>query len=142
MNMATKTDIFKRYLGEYLKANKQRKGEIIKHINDVAGLHPQSIIRWFRVQQKRHPLDYETRGRPVYYTPDVTAALKEIWTMSGELCGDNLAGLLAPYVTALTRACQWTYQKTRRTGLRELQPPHTNDTTIYLLVLVLSSKVF
>jgi len=45
----------------------------------------------------------------VYYTPDVTAALKEIWTLSGELCGDNLAGLLVPYLTALTRSSQWTY---------------------------------
>jgi len=66
-------------------------------------------IRRFRVQQRRHPLDTEARGRPVYYTPDVTAALKEIWTLSGELCGDNLAGLLVPCVTALTRSSQWTY---------------------------------
>jgi len=65
MNMATKTDIFKRYLSEYLKANKQSEGEIIKHFNGVVGLHPKSIIRRFRVQQKRHPLDTEVRGRPV-----------------------------------------------------------------------------
>jgi len=109
MNMATKTDIFKRYLGEYLKANKQRKGEIIKHISDVTGLHPKSIIRRFKVLQRRHPLDEESRGRPVYYTPDVTAALKEIWTMSGELCGDNLASLIPSYVIALERGGQWTY---------------------------------
>jgi hypothetical protein len=109
MNMATKQDIFKRYLTEYLKATKQRKGEIIKHINDVTMLHPKSIIRRLRVLQKKHPLDSEARGRPVYYTPDVTAALKELWLMSGELCGDNLAGLLPEYVRALTRDRQWTY---------------------------------
>jgi hypothetical protein len=45
----------------------------------------------------------------VYYTPDVTAALKELWLMSGELCGDNLAGLIPEYVRALTRDGQWTY---------------------------------
>jgi hypothetical protein len=109
MNMATKQDIFKRYLAEYLKATKQRKGDIIKHINDVTELHPKSIIRRFRVLQKKHPLDTEARGRPVYYTPDVTAALREIWDISGELCGDNLASLLPEYVRALTRDRQWTY---------------------------------
>lgn len=109
MNMATKTDIFHRYLAEYLKATKQRKGEIIRHINDVIGLHPKSIIRRFCVLQKKHPLDTEARGRPVYYTPDVTAALKELWSLSGELCGDNLAGLLPEYVRAMTRDRQWTY---------------------------------
>ena len=109
MNMTTKTDIFKRYLGEYLKVKKERKGEIIKHINDVVGLHPKSIIRRFCVLQKKHPLDTETRGRPAYYTPDVMAALKELWDMSGELCGDNLAGLIPDYIRALTRDKQWTY---------------------------------
>ena len=109
MNMTTKTDIFKRYLGEYLKVKKERKGEIIKHINDVVGLHPKSIIRRFCVLQKKHPLDTETRGRPAYYTPDVMAALKELWDMSGELCGDNLAGLIPDYIRALTKDKQWTY---------------------------------
>jgi hypothetical protein len=109
MNMATKTDIFKRYLTEYLKASKQRKGEIIKHVSDVIGMHQKSIIRRFRVLQKKHPLDTEARGRPVYYTPDVTAALKELWGLSGELCGDNLAGLLPEYVRSLIRDRQWTY---------------------------------
>jgi hypothetical protein len=109
MNMATKTDIFKRYLGEYLKADKQRKGEIISHLNDVIGLHPKSIIRRFSTLQKKHPLDTEARGRPVYYTPNVTAALKELWSLSGEVCGDNLAGLLPEYVKALTKDRQWTY---------------------------------
>ena len=110
MNMTTKTDIFKRYLGEYLKVKKERKGEIIKHINDVVGLHPKSIIRRFCVLQKKHSLDTETRGRPAYYTPDVMAALKELWDMSGELCGDNLAGLIPDYIRALTRDKQWTYE--------------------------------
>lgn len=109
MNMATKQDIFKRYIEEYLKATKARKGEIIGHVKDVTGLHPKSIIRRFYKLQQKHPLDNETRGRPVYYTPDVTAALKEIWIMSGELCGDNLAGLLPEYVRALTKDRQWTY---------------------------------
>jgi len=109
MNMATKQDIFRRYLSEYLKASKERKGEIIRHINDVVRLHPKSIIRRFHKLQQKHPLDSETRGRPVYYTPDVTAALKELWVMSGELCGDNLAGLIAEYVRVLIRDRQWTY---------------------------------
>jgi hypothetical protein len=109
MIMATKKDIFKRYIAEYLKANKQRKGEIIRHINDVTCLHPKSIIRRFCTLQKKHPLDTKQRGRPVYYTPDVTAALKELWSLSGELCGDNLAGLLPEYVSSLIKDRQWTY---------------------------------
>lgn len=109
MIMATKRDIFQRYIAEYLKAHKARKGEIISHIVDVTGLHPKSIIRRFRRLQLTHPLSSETRGRPVYYTQDVTAALHELWCMSGELCGDNLAGLIPEYVRLLTKQHQWTY---------------------------------
>lgn len=109
MNMATKSDIFQRYVAEYLQATKQRKGEIIRHIHDVVGLHPKSICRRFKRLQYKHSLETESRGRPVYYTPDVTAALKELWVMSGELCGDNLADLLPEYVRALVTQNQWTY---------------------------------
>ncbi len=80
MNMATKKNIFEEKLAEWLKANgdKKQRGEIARHICFVTGMHPKSISRRFKKLQLRDPAHEETRGRPVYYTPDVTAALKDV----------------------------------------------------------------
>lgn len=49
----------------------------------------------------------ENRGRPEYYTPDVTAALKELWDMVGEPCGENFHPLIVDYVKVLERDGYW-----------------------------------
>ena len=79
MTVDTKNNIFKRYQGEYWKATKERKGEILTHIADVVGMHKKSIIRKFRTLQLRDPAKQEGRGRRVYYDNAVTAALRNVW---------------------------------------------------------------
>jgi len=78
MTMATILEVFERYLGEYLKAPKQRKTEILSTVCELTGLHRKAAIRKFRVLQFRFISQPDRRGRPVVYTPDVTAALKDI----------------------------------------------------------------
>jgi hypothetical protein len=43
----------------------------------------------------------------LYYTPDVTAALRDVWELSGELCAELLHGSTQLYGTELMRAHTW-----------------------------------
>jgi len=107
MNMATKNCIFQRYLEEYLKADKHHKGEILDHVCDVIKIHRKAAIRRFCVLQMKDSTLVEVRGRPVFYTPDVTVALKDLWDTASEPCGENLYGVIPEYVAILERDKMW-----------------------------------
>ncbi len=109
MTMATKNNIFKEYLSEYLKANKKNKGEILKHVCFVTKIHNKSAIRKFRVLQLSDSCKKEKRGRAMFYTPDVIAALHEIWEMAGKICGELLHPVIKEYVEILIRDKMWKY---------------------------------
>lgn len=105
--MATKKNIYKEKLEEYLKADNVRKGEILDAVIEVTGLHRKSAIRRFKVLRLQDSEASEKRGRPVYYTPDVTAALKDIWKAASESCGENLHAVIGEYVKILQRDNMW-----------------------------------
>ena len=107
MNMATKNSIFERYLHEYLREDRERKGEILDLVTDVVGIHRKSAVRTFRRLQFRDSAHQETRGRPVYYTTDVTAALCEVWGAANEPCGELLHPMIPEYVSTLKRDRLW-----------------------------------
>ncbi len=88
MNMTTKKDIFTRYLSEYLKADKQRKGQILKTVCDITLMHKKAAIRKFKKLQMRRGHDPKKRGRKTYYTPDVSVALRTVWTAASQICGE------------------------------------------------------
>ena len=124
MDTATKNDIFERYLREYLKADKQRKGEIIGHITDVTGMHQKSVIRKMRRLQVRDPAHEETRGRPTYFTKDVDAALYTVWDTANKPCGELLFSMIAEYVSILRRDDMWTHSD-EATGKLSAMKEHT-----------------
>lgn len=107
MNMATKNDIFARYLKEYLKAPRARKSEILEHVVDVTRMHRKAAIRKFRMLQFRDWSWQEGRGRSVYYTKDVDAALETIWGAANEPCGELLHPMIHEYVFLLNRDKLW-----------------------------------
>lgn len=112
MNMETKQAVFERYREEYFKARKQpgkRKTltSIIDTIISVTGLSRKAVIRTFHRLQMRDPAHSEGRGRHVYYTPDTTAALKDIWEVGSEVCGELLHPMVAEYVSILDRDNMW-----------------------------------
>ncbi len=107
MNMATKNEIFKEHLKHYLAANKLGKSEILTHVCVVTGTHRKAAIRTFRRIQLRDPATSERRGRHVYYTKDVDAALNTIWEAANEPCGELLYPLINDYVSILIRDKQW-----------------------------------
>ena len=119
MNMTTKKDIFSSRLPEWLKANgdRRKRGEITRAVSLVTGLHPKSVSRSFkRAQMRDHGLT-ETRGRPVVYGPDVTAALRTIWEAGNEPCGENLYPVIAEYVAILKRDGDWDHRESATESL-------------------------
>ncbi|MFZ3054456.1 MAG: hypothetical protein WA091_00530 [Minisyncoccales bacterium] len=111
--MTTKNSIFEKHLKQWLVArkNKKKRGEIIKHICFVTGVHPKSIPRSFKRIQMRGIGQKDKRGRNVFYTPDVIAALKEVWDIGSEPCAENLHGILKDYVYILIRDKAWKYNQ-------------------------------
>lgn len=107
--METITNIFKEHLNQYLKANKQGKSKILKHVCFVTKMHAKSSIRKFRRLQLKDPYKVERRGRHEYYGSDVTVALKEVWGAGNEVCGELLFGNINEYVTIFKRDNVWKY---------------------------------
>lgn len=109
MNMTTKNNIYEEHLSEWLKARKDKKKRsgIVENICFIAGVHPKSVPRSFRRIQMRRVGSEERRGRKELYTPDVIAALKDVWETASEPCAENLQGVLSDYVRILTRDKAW-----------------------------------
>lgn len=107
MTMQTKNDIFNEHSSQYWKADKYEKGEILSHVCAVTKIHRKAAIRKFRFLQVKDPCKVEARGRSMYYTPDVTAALKDIWEDDDEVCGELLHPMITEYVEILKRDNMW-----------------------------------
>ena len=125
MNMTTKKDIFERYLNEYLKADKQRKGEILKTVCNITLMHQKAAIRKFKRLQMRRGRDPEKRGRKTYYTPDVSVALKTIWKAASEICGELIQPIIAEYVTILKRDKMWSHSEVTTAKLLQMSEATT-----------------
>ncbi len=111
MNMANRQAVFEEKLAEYLKASKARKREILDGVCEVTGMHRKAAIRKFKRLQRAHPLDTDHRGRPVAYTPDADAALRDIWDAANELCGELLHAVIDEYVRSLKRDTLWRHSE-------------------------------
>jgi hypothetical protein len=109
MNMITKNNIYREHLKKWLNARKDKKvrGEIIRHICFISGVHPKSVPRSFRRIQLSEAGIADCRGRKEYYTPDAIAALKYVWDAAGEPCAENLHGILSDYVKIFIRDGDW-----------------------------------
>lgn len=121
MTMETKENIFKEHLEEYLKADKERKGEILSSVCLIAKMHRKACIRKFRTLQLRDPYKQEKRGRSEYYTPDVTVALKEIWEIGNEVCGELLRPVIGEYIDILVRDKIWKHGDNATAKLRAMK---------------------
>jgi len=114
MKMETKQEVFNRYKDEYYKAKSFKEGrsrqtEILDIVESVTKMGRKSIIRAFNRIQMKDPYKSDNRGRLVYYTGDVTVALKCIWEVGGEVCGELLHPVFKEYVSILKRDNMWKY---------------------------------
>lgn len=121
MTMKTKIDIFNEHLAEYLKANKERKGEILSSVCLVTKMHRKATIRKFRALQLHDPYKQDKRGKSEYYGADVTVALKEVWETGNEVCGELLFPMIGEYIDILIRDKIWKQGDVATSKLRAMK---------------------
>jgi hypothetical protein len=106
--METKQDVLKDSLEGYLTSSRAQKKLILDRLEKTLHMHRKAIIRRLGVLQKTNSVyRVDGRGRPLYYTADVVAALKDVWDASGELCGELLHPLIKEYVEIFKRDGMW-----------------------------------
>ena len=79
--MNTKRELLEEHLRAWLlcKGYKEKRGEMIQNISSLLRIHPKSVGRAFRSIQLASHREIEQRGRSVYYSADVQAALYDVW---------------------------------------------------------------
>jgi transposase InsO family protein len=114
MTMATKHDVLKDHLDEWLQAknDKKKRGEIVKTVCAAIRINPKSVPRAFRRIQLRGVDSAPRPGRPVIYTPDVIAALCDVWEAGNMSCGELLHPVIPEYVRVMKRDGDWKHSET------------------------------
>lgn len=120
MNMQYKKGIFEEKCEEYWKARKKRKGVVLSSLVEVTGLTRKACIKRLGYLQSRDPCSQEQRGRPRYYTPDVIAALLNVWEISSEACGENLHSQIGEYIDIQIREKEWKHDELVTYKLRKM----------------------
>lgn len=106
--MATKAEVFREHLQQYLEASRKEKKEILNHLAAILGAHRKSVIRALGREQMRDRMKPRKKPGPrLLYTPDTTAALKDVWEMGNEVCGELLHPMIGEYVSILRRDGFW-----------------------------------
>ena len=109
MTMATKQEIFKEKLQEYLGANKKEKGLILDAICNIINVGRKSAIRRFKTLQMRPGSFKECRGRRRIYNRQTASALKEVWEAANRICAERLHPVIPEYIRILKRDEMWGY---------------------------------
>ncbi|MDE1975329.1 MAG: hypothetical protein KGI49_02360 [Patescibacteria group bacterium] len=127
MNMQHKQGVFEEKCEEYWKADKKRKSAILSSLVEVTRLTRKACIKRLRKMQLTDPAHRESRGRPRYYTPDVIAALLEVWEIGSEACGENLHPMINEYVNSQIAAGSWKYDDVATGKLRKMSLGSVKD---------------
>lgn len=121
MTMATKKEVLREHLSQYLKASREEKREILNYLVPVLGMHRKAVIRAMRHEQMRDRMKQNKKPGPHrIYTPDVIAALKDIWNAGNEVCGELLHPVVDEYVDILIRDDMWHHGEETTEKLRQM----------------------
>lgn len=109
MTMATKHDVLLAHMPTWLAARKDKKkrGEIIRTICAAIHLHPKSVPRAMKRLQLQGREKAKRAGRPRRYSLDVIAALRDVWDIGDQCCGELLHPMMGEYVSFLRRGGGW-----------------------------------
>lgn len=111
MTMATTKEVLREHLPRYLKASRKEKKEILDHLTAILGMRRKSVIRRLKREQMRDRMKPRKRPGPrICYTPDTTAALKDVWEAGNEVCGELLHPMIGEYVAILRRDGLWKHE--------------------------------
>lgn len=93
---------------------------ILSSLVEVTGLRRKTCIKRLRRMQLQDRAHEEGRGRPRYYTPDVIAALLEVWDIGSEACGENLHSQINEYIDIQIREKEWGHDDLVTGKLRQM----------------------
>jgi len=102
MTRASIAELVESWRPRYLRASRKEKSLILDEFVALTGYHRKSAIRLLRNGRRSRAMD--RRGRPRVYTPDVKAALLQVWEACGQICSKRLAPFLPEAVEVLERA--------------------------------------
>lgn len=112
MNMATKKEIFKEKLEEYLKGSKAEKSKILDSVCAViTGIHRKSVIRRFKRLQFLGSKSPKKAGRKKKYGTQINPALTFLWELSSCVCAERLHPVMHEYVRVLKEKNHWKYDQ-------------------------------
>ncbi len=109
MNMATRHEVLRAGLTQWLvcKEDKEKRGEMTRQLAQSLKMHEKSIGRAMKHLQLKDKCATERRGRSVYYTKDVDAALHKIWEEMDNPCAENMQGAIGEYVGHFIKEGDW-----------------------------------
>ena len=121
MTMGTRKEVLQEHLEKYLKASKEEKGHILNHMTAVLGQHRKTVIRSLRREQLRNRRKQRRRPGPrMLYTPDVKAALKDVWHAGNEVCAELLSPIISEYIHILQRDSMWKHSAEATLKLQQM----------------------
>lgn len=109
-----------RYKQEYWKGSKAQRSKILDTVCETTSLHRKSAVRKFKRIFSTKKFEYESRGRPVKYGADVTAALFDVWEVGARCCAELLQTEINTYITALVAMDAWPHDDLATNLLRAL----------------------
>lgn len=111
--------ILREHLQNYLKASKREKKYILDYLSAVLSMHRKAVIRALRREQLRNRRRPKKKPGPrMLYTPDVRAALKDIWYAGNEVCAELLHPLVSEHIDILQRDRMWQHDVVATVKLR------------------------
>ena len=111
MNMATKQEVIREKLEEYLSATREEKSRILNVLEETTSMHRKALVRRLNTLQMRPVGHKDHRGRPVIYTKAVTAAFHEVWEIANQICAERLHPVIGEYVMVLKRDRMWKHDE-------------------------------
>lgn len=120
--MGAKKEVLEDALAEYLRASRHEKSKILDRLKKTVHMHRKAIIRRLKTLQLRKVgVNWsDARGRSLYYTPDVTAALKDLWDISHGMCAERLHTQIGAYLNPLIRDGDWKHSDDATGKLRAM----------------------
>ena len=114
MTMGTRKEVIREHLQRYLEAPRREKTKILDGFAETLRMHRKAVVRALGREKRRDTKAQQRKSGPrVVYDGRVTVALKEVWGIAGEICGERLHPILPEYVRILERDRMW--QHDRRT---------------------------
>lgn len=109
MNMATKHEVLKEHLKEWLgcEGDARKRGELAARLAGSLKIHLKSVSRSMRRIQMGGGGRAGGRGRATTYGKDFDAALRRLWDAMGGPCAENMHGDVGEWLPHCLRRPEW-----------------------------------